>query len=529
MGRQLEGYALGATVEEGISISRSSDAPSQWVEGNRWDQLRVPGIGQLEPTLSISVIIPARDQPLLKDVVDLVAEQSYPDGFVEIVVVDDGSEHPLDVADLGGRARRRTRVVHHASSGFGAGAARSHGAALARNEVLVFLDSDVRVPHHFLESHARWHHVAENALVVGQMRMLDRLDVSSRQLRRDSSVGWRRVQWVADYLDRTDGLLIDHPDVWSVATGASVSVRRMFHDRFGGFAGFGIRGIEDIEFGYRAYACGGLVVPEHHGYGWHPPERFFSDPARAAAAKLRRSELLADRVPARTTRGEGSQRVRSVPSVVVNVRIPRLEEVGTTLLIAALDRWLVTTRPTTELILHGVVLRSDHDVVADAVCADPRIRLVEQPREETSFAARVAFCALQDLRLARSLVRRLDDTQGLVGVSHSDRAPTVAVRGRALNRALLATGLRGDVWPEAAAFRVIDDLFGSSWEDDPAPPDASVGARDAADAGSSGEGVGSEADLLEQMAHLGAELQRVQAENRRLRSRLVMLGFGPTR
>jgi glycosyltransferase involved in cell wall biosynthesis len=471
------------------------------------------------------VIIPTRDQPLLKDVVDLVAEQSYPDELVEILVVDDGSERPLDVADLGARARKRTRVVHHESPGFGAGAARSHGAALARNDVLAFLDSDVRVPHHYLESHARWHHVAENALVVGQMRMLDRLDVSPKQLRRDSSIGWERVQWVANYLDRTDGLLIDHPDVWSVATGASVSVRRTFHDRFGGFAGFGIRGIEDIEFGYRAYAYGGLVVPEHQGYGWHPPERFFSDPARAKAAKLRRSELLADRVPTPKTRVEGSQRIRSVPSVVVNVRIPPLEEMNTTLLLAALDRWLVTTHPTMELILHGVARRSDRDVVADAVCADPRIRSVEQRREESSLAARVAFCELHNLRLAQSLVRRLDETQGLVGVRHSDRAPTVAIQGRALNRALLATGHSGDAWPEAAALRFVHDFFGSIWEDDTPPPDASVGGRSASEMGSPEEGVGSDADLLEQMAHLRAELHRVEAQNRRLRSRLVVLGL----
>lgn len=471
------------------------------------------------------MIIPARDQPLLEDVVGLVAEQSYPDELVEILVVDDGSERPLDVADLGVRARERTRVVHHESAGFGAGAARSRGAAVARNEVFAFLDSDVRVPHHYLESHARWHHVTANALVVGQMRMLDRPDASSEQLRRDSSVGWTRVQWVADYLERTDGLLIDHPDVWSVVTGASVSVRRTFHDRFGGFAGFGIRGIEDVEFGYRAYACGGLVVPEHQGYGWHPPERFFSAPARAKAAKRRRSELLADRVPTPMTRVEESQRIRSVPSVVINVRMPPLEEVGTTLLIAALDRWLVTTRPTTELILHGAATRPDRDVVADAVCADPRIRLAEQPREESSFAARVAFCELQNLRLAQNLVRRLDETQGLVGVRHSDRAPTVAVRGRALNRALLATGHRGDVWPEGAAFGCIDDFFGSIWEDDPAPPDAPVGGRDVSEMGSRGEDVGSDADLLAQTAHLRAELHRVRADNRRLRSRLVLLGL----
>lgn len=523
------GLGFRATVEEGTSINRSSDVPSQWVEGNRWDLLRVPDVGQLEPRLSISVIIPTRDQPLLKDVVDLVAEQSYPDEFVEILVVDDGSQRPLDVAELGVRARGRTRVVHHETSGFGAGAARSYGAALAHNDVLAFLDSDVRVPYHYLESHARWHHVAENALVVGQMRMLNRRDVLSNQLRQDPSVGWERVSWVADHLDRTDGLLVDHPDVWSVATGASLSVCRAFHDRLGGFAALGIRGIEDIEFGYRAYAHGALVVPEHQGYGWHPPERFFSDPARAKAAKSRRRELLADRVPTPSTRIEGAQRIRSVPSLVVNVRIPPLEEVATTLLIAVLDRWLVTTSPTTELILHGIAMRSDREVLVDAVCADPRIRFVEQPREESSLAARVAFCELQNLRLAQNLARRLDETKGLVGVSHSDRAPTVAVRGRALNRALLATDHRGDAWPGAATFRSVDELFGSIWEDDPSAPAGSVVGRYASEMAEGGESVGSDADVLEQMAHLGAELHRVQAENRRLRSRLVTLAGLSTR
>jgi glycosyltransferase involved in cell wall biosynthesis len=499
----------------GCAIDDVVAAAPAWVEGNRWDRLPTPTLGSWTPHLSIAVVVPAKDQPLLVDVVEAIADQSYPDDLVEILVVDDGSERPLEVAELSDRARLRTRVLRHRFEGFGAGAARRAGAAAATNDVLAFLDSDVRVPHHYLEAHARWHHVAGNAVVVGQMRML-REEVDGTALRIEPGPEWDPVAWVAAYLERTDDLREDHRDVWSVTTGASVSVRRDFHARFGGFAGFGIRGIEDIEFGYRSYVHGAVVVPERDGYGWHPPERYFSDPERGRAAKQRRSELLADRVPTAKTRSDAGRRIRSVPDTVVHLAVPDAEVLPTDRLVDGVDRALVLARPTTEFVLHGVTARPDAAVVEDAIRADPRVRLAEQHRDESLLAGSVAYARLEDLSLVRRLLDELDHPLGLVGVSHADREPTVAVAGRALNRARFATGAPTDGWVAPATLRVVQQLFGASWSDDTAPTEGLRRRTVVRTAGGPGS---TDPELLAHLASVEAELQRVRAEHRRLRSR----------
>ena len=488
--------------------------------GNRWDLLPVPAVGELVPDLSMSVIIPAKDQPLLTDVVELLADQSYPDELVEIIVVDDGSEHPLDPSTLSDRIARRVQVIHHESAGFGAGAARRAGAAAARNEILAFVDSDLRVPFDYLEAHARWHHVAPNAVVVGEVRMLAKEGVASEQLRSRSQAEWRPVEWVTRYLDRTDLLRDDHQDIWSVTTGASVSVRRPFYQRFGGFAGLGIRGVEDIEFGYRAYAHGGMIIPEKQGFGWHPPERFFDDPARGAAAKQRRTEILADRVPTSKTRPSSSRRIRSVPDVVVNAHVPSDGSKPADALLEVVDRFLVMSAPTTELVLHGLQGRPDLPVLLDGIVADPRVRAAEPGRKESELAPRVAFCDLEDLPLVRRLLSQQMQAGGLVGATHADRRPTVVVPGRALHRATMASGGGRISWPAEEVFRLIDRLFGGDWSDASIPSDTLPKAPPTSEMSASS--TTGDPSYLERIAELEADLQRVRAEHQRLRSRRIV-------
>lgn len=488
--------------------------------GNRWNALPVDDVGALTPRLSVSVIIPTKDQPLVADVVEMLADQSYPDDLVEIIVVDDGSQRPLDPSDLSDRAAPRVRVVPHESAGFGAGAARRAGATVAQHDILAFVDSDLRVPFHYLEAHARWHHVCPCAVVIGEVRMLTDPEVPTSSLRDGAEVQWNAVEWVRRYLERTDLLREDHPDVWSVTTGASVSVRRTFYERFGGFAGLGIRGVEDIEFGYRGFAHGGVIVPEREGFGWHPPERFFDDPQRGSAAKARRVELLADRVPTRKTRPSSGHRIRTVPDVVVNAYVGAEPSLDTTAVLDAVDGFLVANRPTTELVLHGLEERSDLAVLLDGMHTDPRVRAARQVRPESALAPRVAFCDLEDLTRVRGVVAQHERSGGLVGLTHANRRPTVVVSGRALNRAFVARAGASGGWPGDEDFLLIDRLFGGEWVDASVPGDALLAVSPRASAGV--EAALPDAGALDRIAELEAELQRLRVAHQRLRSRRVL-------
>jgi glycosyltransferase involved in cell wall biosynthesis len=85
--------------------------------------------------MTVSIIIPVRDDPRVRDVVASLREELPPDG--EILVADDGPAGSLP--PLPG-----TRIVPvHSGS---PGNARNQAARLARGDVLLFLDADVIVP-----------------------------------------------------------------------------------------------------------------------------------------------------------------------------------------------------------------------------------------------------------------------------------------------------------------------------------------------------------------------------------------------
>jgi hypothetical protein len=95
--------------------------------------------------LLVSVIIPVRNgEAFVVDAVESVLAQQ--DVRSELIVVDDGSTDrtPELLARFGGR------IVVHSQEGRGLSAARNAGLALARGELLVFLDADDLQPPYYL-------------------------------------------------------------------------------------------------------------------------------------------------------------------------------------------------------------------------------------------------------------------------------------------------------------------------------------------------------------------------------------------
>lgn len=99
----------------------------------------------------ISVIIPVYNRPvMLTEAVDSVLQQSYAD--FEVIIVDDGStDETADVAQrLVDRLGARATFVRQANAG--PGVARNTGFAVARGDLIQFLDSDdLLAPEKFAE------------------------------------------------------------------------------------------------------------------------------------------------------------------------------------------------------------------------------------------------------------------------------------------------------------------------------------------------------------------------------------------
>lgn len=301
--------------------------PERIVTGQRWTDLPVPELGTWEPRDRVTVVLPARDnQPELDRTLAALSRQTYPDHLMDVVVVDDASQTPLAVPEL---APDRTRVVRRdEQSSHGSGAARHAGALASSGEILLFLDSDMLADTHHVEAHARWHHLTDLALVLGHKFFVDVSDITAQDVHEAAGADaglaglfegrpWRRHDWQEEHITAREGLTVDDDDAFLTVVGATVSVRRELYERAGGFASFGLRGIVDTEFGYRAYTCGALIVPDPAAESWHQGSRNFS--TRGGEIKRARVGLAANHLPLPMFRPQGAGRQWAVPQVRVLV------------------------------------------------------------------------------------------------------------------------------------------------------------------------------------------------------------------
>ena len=88
----------------------------------------------------VSIIIPSHNRPhLLPESIESVVRQSYPNW--EILVVDDGSQPPINEKTLKSEVGAKIRVLRNEKP-LGLARARYHGAQSAKGEIIVHLDDD---------------------------------------------------------------------------------------------------------------------------------------------------------------------------------------------------------------------------------------------------------------------------------------------------------------------------------------------------------------------------------------------------
>ena len=113
----------------------------------------------LENPRPVSVIVPFRNEAEnLPFILNDLAAQSYPDGFWEVIFVNDHSE---DASSAKLESLLKTKVVEGRDFRFlslppgrsGKKAALSHGIENAKNNWIIQLDADCRVGHRFIASH----------------------------------------------------------------------------------------------------------------------------------------------------------------------------------------------------------------------------------------------------------------------------------------------------------------------------------------------------------------------------------------
>ncbi|WP_277209482.1 glycosyltransferase family 2 protein [Isoptericola croceus] len=150
---------------------------------------------------TVSVVLASNrgpDNPFLAETVRSVARQTLTD--IELVVVDDGSPHPIDRATLPG-APAGTTFLRIGPSG--PSAARNAGARVASGELLAFLDDDDVWEHGRLAAHATAMQ-GDPALVLTYCRMRS-IDADGREIAPPDQAA---VTSTADVFRRRTGIIL---------------------------------------------------------------------------------------------------------------------------------------------------------------------------------------------------------------------------------------------------------------------------------------------------------------------------------
>jgi GT2 family glycosyltransferase len=199
-------------------------------------------------TPRVSVVVATYNRgPSLVELLDDLAAQDMSD--FEVVVVDDGSKTPAAPL-LEGRKDPYLLTAIRQPNG-GAAAARHHGIQLARGEIIVILDDDMRVDPGFLGAHVR-EHDRGNTLVLGNIDFGAAKD-GGRTRVHDKFLVRQHQRIISAY--REDRRVPHGPDV---CTG-NVSFRRAEYEGIGGFD-LSLPRCEDRDLGVRLEQAGAKLT-----------------------------------------------------------------------------------------------------------------------------------------------------------------------------------------------------------------------------------------------------------------------------
>ncbi|MFE1101576.1 glycosyltransferase [Nocardiopsis alba] len=359
--------------------------------------LSPPPLGGWEPSLSVSVVVPAHGgSEKLALVLASLAAQSYPAHLMEVVVVDDGSPEPLVLP----RVRpENTRLVVSAEGGWGSAHAVNTGVGVSSGQVVLRLDADMLVYREHVESQMRWHHLIDYGVALGHKLFVDfdpaamtpeyvRDEVAAGRADRLFDRESADPHWVERLIGQHDRLRTAGRLSYKVFIGATGSLHRSLFDAAGGMAPELVLG-GDTEFAYRVAQQGAVFVPDLETSSWHLGRSQMQ--TRRDAGTRYRSPYVSNRVPDFHLRRKRPDRQWEVPlvDVVVDTAERTLEEVDTTVS-ALLDGstpdlrlWLLgpwsrlndeRRRPLDDELL-------DPRLVHETFRGDPRVRFVEEPPE----------------------------------------------------------------------------------------------------------------------------------------------------
>lgn len=375
--------------------------PQPRVRRNEWQVLDPPEVDAWDPSLSVSMVIPAHDAGrLLPYVLAGLAAQTYPSHLLEVVVVDDGP----GILTLPDVRPERTRIVR-VTQGWGRANACHTGALAAEGDVLHWYDADMLAGPREVEAQLRWHHVLDHAVVLGDKWFVDPAPVLAESPEEvGAAVAEDRVAayfadqervphtWIEEIYARTDDLRVAGWFALRTHAGATASVRRDLYLESGGMD-TSLRLGEDIALGARLGEAGAVFVPERQARSWHlGPTNVMS---RREQVNAYNDPFHADGSPVlHAKRRAGRSYALPYLEVVLDTRGLRADDVIATvdvvlastvhdLVVTLLGDWSAVTQERMSVLDHPSLPAR---LIAATYAGDPRVRLRETLPEGRSDA-----------------------------------------------------------------------------------------------------------------------------------------------
>jgi GT2 family glycosyltransferase len=202
---------------------------------------------QLKTKTNISVIVPTLNRvDVILDTLSDIRVQRFRD--YEVIVIDQSDEPNSEVADYLSDFHVPTRYCH-VTHFRGLPQARNYGLSLARGNVIVYIDDDIRCGPDFLQAHVEAHHQTGAAMVAGGITEA-KGDVTKRGAT-GSFIYWTATP-IRNYHLNKEGWCLHAP-------GGNFSVRRSVLDSLGGFDDYlsiGAALYEETDFGLRLQKAG---------------------------------------------------------------------------------------------------------------------------------------------------------------------------------------------------------------------------------------------------------------------------------
>jgi GT2 family glycosyltransferase len=229
-----------------------------------------------KPKLSVGIVIACRDgQDKLNLVLASLSVQSYPSKLINVYIIDDGSAKPLIIPKI--RPKNTKLISYKNSEGkWGKTAATSDVVSQIKSDVLWFIDADMVFEPDHLAHHMKWHHDADDYVVLGWKRFVKDWQYTPEQLVQTLNANgfsdlhkesWGKELWEAR-VSLTNDLEKPGIDGYRAFVGATFSMKNSQWKNLGGYNRNLVTG-EDTELGWRVFVNGLRTVVDRKALSWH--------------------------------------------------------------------------------------------------------------------------------------------------------------------------------------------------------------------------------------------------------------------